>query len=276
MNNKECSVMRDLMPLCIDGAASEASRELVVKHVWECEECAKAYADMQGHLLAAPDEDQDYLDEAARRLRRRSRNRKRLLIALTAVLTAVLLIAGFCIWDYAVNLSQIPLGADEFSAVLNRTQDGRVIMDIHAADSYLSYGFSGAGQMHADGSYTITITPHTTLVRKYFDNPRPPQRALDFMNVCWQDGQAWVRPSERWEEFAPLQVTSIHIVSAAGERVIYQAGDDIPLCSPEMDAYYQAMAEFEQIDEEATLRLDELNDKMAELAKLVPEWNTAE
>ena len=65
MNKKECRVMRDLMPLCIDGAASEASRELVVKHVWECEECAKVYAEMQGHLLAPKEEQQEQEGEGA-------------------------------------------------------------------------------------------------------------------------------------------------------------------------------------------------------------------
>ena len=45
MSKKECQVMRDLMPLCIDGAASEASRELVVKHVWECEECGTNFCE---------------------------------------------------------------------------------------------------------------------------------------------------------------------------------------------------------------------------------------
>ena len=39
MNNLECNVVRDLMPLCIDDAASEESRKLVVDHVWECEKC---------------------------------------------------------------------------------------------------------------------------------------------------------------------------------------------------------------------------------------------
>ena len=272
MNNKECSVMRDLMPLCIDGAASEASRELVVKHVWECEECAKAYADMQGHLLATPNEDQDYLDEAARRLRRRSRNRKRLLIALTALLTAVLLIAGFCIWDYAFNLSEIPLGADEFSAVLSRTQDGRVLVHIDVKDKHLSHGISSAGQMHEDGSYTLTITPHTNLVRRYYDTPSRSLRGHEISHSYWEDGQAWVK-RPHWQELPPVKLTCIRVVSAAGELVLYEAGDDIPLCSPEMDAYYQALAEFERIDEEASQRLDELNDKLAELSRSVPEWN---
>ena len=70
-----------------------------------------------------------------------------------------------------------------------------------------------------------------------------------------------------------MKLTCIRIVSSAGERILYKAGDDIPFCSPEMDAYYQVLTEFETIDEETSQRLDALNDQMAELAKLVPEWN---
>jgi len=272
MNNKECSVVRDLMPLCIDSAASENSRELVVKHVWECEDCAKAYAEMQGHLLAGPQEEQDYLDEAARRLRRKHRNRRRLLIAMTALLTTVLIIAGFFGYQYAFHGSQIPLGPDEFDAVLSRTQDGRVLLHILVKDKYLSHGISAGGQMEADGTYTLTVTPHSQLVRQYYSIPTRSLLGHLLSHACWQDGQVWIK-RPHWQDDEPMKLSCIRVVSSAGERIVYQAGDDIPFCSAEMDAYYQALTEFETIDEEVSQRLDALNGQMAELAKLVPEWN---
>lgn len=271
MNNRECSVVRDLMPLCIDSAASENSRELVVKHVWECEDCAKVYSDMQGKLLPGPQEEADYLDEAARRLRRKRRNRRRLLIAMTALLTAVLIVAGFFGYQYAFHGSHIPLGPDEYEAVLSRTQDGHVLLHILVKDKYLSHSISAGGQMEADGTYTLTVTPHTQLVRKYFSTPTPPLRGHDLSHSYWQDGQVWIK-RPHWQEGEPMKLTCIRIVSSAGEHILYEAGDDIPLCSPEMDAYYQALTEFETIDAEASQRLDALSDQMAELSKLVPEW----
>ena len=43
----EHDVIRDLMPLCIDGIASEKSREAVSEHIAECSDCAKEWEMMQ-------------------------------------------------------------------------------------------------------------------------------------------------------------------------------------------------------------------------------------
>lgn len=270
MNKKECQVMRDLMPLSIDGAASEASKEMVVKHVWECEECAKVYAEMQGHLLASKEEP-DYLDAAARQLRRRRKMKSRLLISLTALLTAIVVVAGFFGYQYAAHGSDIPLQLDEYEAVLSRTQDGRILMNIYAEDMYLCYGISSGMQMIEDGSYVVTVTPNTTLIRSYNEQAYKVVRFDPY--AYWQDGLVWVKRSAHWDEYEPLQISCIRVVSGSEERILYQTGDDIPFCSPEMDAYYQAQSEFEAIYAEADARGDALNEKMAELAKLVPEWN---
>ena len=58
--NKNCGVVRDLMPLVIDGAASEESARLVEAHAAECAECARMLADMRAAApLAAVEADAD-------------------------------------------------------------------------------------------------------------------------------------------------------------------------------------------------------------------------
>ena len=47
---RNCDMVRDLMPLCIDGAASEESQQVVAEHVAECKSCQQIYQDMQGSL----------------------------------------------------------------------------------------------------------------------------------------------------------------------------------------------------------------------------------
>ena len=42
----ECHIVRDLMPLCIDHAASQDSQELVDEHISTCETCAEIYGEM--------------------------------------------------------------------------------------------------------------------------------------------------------------------------------------------------------------------------------------
>ena len=38
---RDCEMARDLMPLCVDGVASEGSQEFVAAHAASCKECAE-------------------------------------------------------------------------------------------------------------------------------------------------------------------------------------------------------------------------------------------
>ena len=50
----QCDLIRDLMPLCADGAATEASRQAVEEHIGTCVECARCWSEIrQGLDLAA-------------------------------------------------------------------------------------------------------------------------------------------------------------------------------------------------------------------------------
>ena len=44
--NKECGIVRDLMPLVIDDVAGGESKEYVENHLAGCEECKKIYQEM--------------------------------------------------------------------------------------------------------------------------------------------------------------------------------------------------------------------------------------
>ncbi len=70
-------VIRDLMPLCVDGIASPESEQIVEEHLAECPACAAEWAQMQH--AAAPEpavplpEDTGTFAQAARRVRRHNR-----------------------------------------------------------------------------------------------------------------------------------------------------------------------------------------------------------
>ena len=50
----QCDMIRDLMPLCADGAASDASTQAVKEHIGTCAECARCWSEIrQGIDLAA-------------------------------------------------------------------------------------------------------------------------------------------------------------------------------------------------------------------------------
>lgn len=91
--------------------------------------------------------------------------------------------------------------------------------------------------------------------------------------LAGRSGLIWLKRSSHWDDAAPLQITCIRVTTATGKRILYRAGDELPFCSPEMDAYYRKLAEFHAVNSEAARRSDALNDEMTELALLVPEWN---
>lgn len=42
-----CNIVRDLIPLCIDGCCSEESKKIVEEHIESCVECKKLFEDMK-------------------------------------------------------------------------------------------------------------------------------------------------------------------------------------------------------------------------------------
>lgn len=77
-----CNVVYDLLPLYIDSACSEESKELVEEHLTECSACREKHAAMNSNMLDGsllqPSEDQSILlnrDLAARRVLKRIKRR---------------------------------------------------------------------------------------------------------------------------------------------------------------------------------------------------------
>lgn len=273
MNNLECNVVRDLMPLCIDDAASEESRKLVVDHVWECEKCAEVYKEMQGQLLPGQKDDTDYLDAAARKLHRKQKNRKRILVVLTCVVTVIVVLAAMWSYDYTTTRSIFPVGLDEYNAYLSRTREGGcIIMNIDMNDKLLQYGRSAYGTWEEEG-YVYRMSVETTLIRKYYETPL---RINTYLNNDWYwiDGAIYYCNPENSEPIA-----SIRLLCGDDEKIIYQRGDDIPLCSEELEAYYRATDAYNDYDISENRRSfdfyekrEELKQTVIELGNLVPEW----
>ena len=73
MKNK-CNVARDLMPLVIDGVASEESQQYVDEHIAECTECALTYGAMRVELPRANQEkERAEMEKAAKAMKKMRR-----------------------------------------------------------------------------------------------------------------------------------------------------------------------------------------------------------
>ena len=268
-----CNVAKDLMPLVIDGVASEESRKLVVDHVWKCERCAEVYKDMQAEMQPDKPDESDYLDAAARKLRRKQKNRKRILIAVTCMVTVILVLVGLWGYDYANNRSTFPVALDEYDAYLTRMRNGEVLLNIDLQDDRLVCGLSGYSTTGSKGGYVWNMEVNTTLIRKYFDEPSIELR-VHRTGWNWVDGAMYhISP----DKGAPIE--AYIMFDGENERVLYQVGDDIPLCSEELEAYYAAWDAYHDFDVSENRRKpdyyerrEELQQKAIELGKSVPEW----
>ena len=53
MKNNRCGIVRDLIPLYIDGVCSEESTEMVRNHIENCKECRDIYESMKDESIEA-------------------------------------------------------------------------------------------------------------------------------------------------------------------------------------------------------------------------------
>ena len=84
----QCDMIRDLMPLCADSAASEASSRAVREHIGTCTECARIWSEMQQELDLpgdAPAPQEEGYKKAARKYKK-----KRLAVMLAVFFCGIL------------------------------------------------------------------------------------------------------------------------------------------------------------------------------------------
>lgn len=117
--NDKCAVARDLMPLCIDGTASEASQRKVDKHVAGCEPCATVYQEMQTQIeLDVPDEaETEQFNTAVKKVKHKHAWRK-LRNVLLGVLLALVVCAGAAYGYYWYFVEEVPLPVDYYKLAL--------------------------------------------------------------------------------------------------------------------------------------------------------------
>ncbi|MCR4645191.1 MAG: zf-HC2 domain-containing protein [Oscillospiraceae bacterium] len=89
----ECDVIRDLMPLCAEGMASEASERTMQAHLAECKDCAAEWESYKDGSVPFPEtevpEETKQYAKTAKRVKR-----KHIRLLAVAVLTTVIVLVG--------------------------------------------------------------------------------------------------------------------------------------------------------------------------------------
>ena len=97
-----CEIIRDLLPLYVDGVCSDKTKQYVEEHVAECEECKKLSEEFKGEFafMRVPKEEESktpYIGEIHPLKKIKERNRRKTTLLMT---TIFLLLVGVGIMFY--------------------------------------------------------------------------------------------------------------------------------------------------------------------------------
>lgn len=268
---KKCNVVRDLIPLYIDGAASQDSQEVVEMHLSECKPCRDVYQEMREAL---PDsgvtKELDELDKAAHRMKKRRRRRiwRNVLIGL---LLGVLLVVGGDFLRNKLFLDESYLTPfDEYAIVLAQRENG----DVYAFNVQEKPRFSTFRIIPdlEQGRYTMFLGSYQSFFPEYFDKKTPSLLKAVLIGT-YKDGALY-----RAAEDGDVRVDELYQGAPGRFNIIYTNGDVIPLCSEELDEYIELQLTDDAIDMNETVTYQEAIEqdkrwnRRCELLKLIPEF----
>lgn len=176
MSEQICGVVRDLLPLYADGAASAESAALVEAHLQGCPACRAELEKLRASLPLPAETDAEPL----RGLKKSLRRRRRRAVILTAAVTALVLLALF-VMAYAPAIFQrgnpLPYlaaaarlkGPESFALVEQNEREAVYISKLGADPVYLTVAYEGdlkgmqfreqmgAAYLFSDGERTVAV-----------------------------------------------------------------------------------------------------------------------
>ena len=118
MSKISCDIIKDLLPLYIDGVCSSDSIDLIEEHLKECPLCEAEFMSLQNNTDIKPEIDKD-IDKAVKNANKKIKKGKKKVVAATlSIVSIVLLIAGIIGYlIIPVKLAQQDFYNDNLAAV---------------------------------------------------------------------------------------------------------------------------------------------------------------
>lgn len=262
-----CNIIRDLIPLVIDAAASEDSTKCVETHLETCEACRECYQAMQSAfaVVKAKEEEQKIFSEAARKLRKKRRLRLLRNILIGMLIGCVLAWGGLYGYSYLTQQYNQIVYHGFYGVTLSQLQDGRVSLNL---DYYDSHEISGVNfeETVEDGKHILYVYLEKPIITQYVQTPMK-----NYSCSCLSP--------ERMSELQEIrQGTHKEYVT------LWKQGDTVPAASEEMELFFSYSDAYRALwdnspstsdgklmaSEEVCREMDILHEKMN--AVTVPEW----
>jgi len=272
----KCNVAKDLMPLVIDGVASEESQQYVDEHIAECTECALTYGAMKVELPRENQEKERAEMEKAAKAMKKKRRKRIVWAAVLGALMCFVLVSGGQWLNYRLTKSlQYPMAKSEFAVQVYKKSDGTglIVFDLVRDDAVcgVSMGY-GNGIVNLYMNEPVLQLGDERYERMYGGYRTNELGFIDdrgWMNIAeWQWLGGGVDGRESYIERNQEPIKEIWINYNNEQELIYQHGDEVSTCSPEMEAYLYALAN----PPGAGKPVEYDYDKLAELRNAVPEF----
>ena len=114
----KCDVIRDLMPLCVDDAATEASKNIIVEHIAECKECENYYSKVINEISL----DAEYSNESKGYIEIAKKIRRQKIVTRTIIVLIIFITFEFLI-IYATGYRFTAESAASLSGRLNASSE---------------------------------------------------------------------------------------------------------------------------------------------------------
>ena len=263
-----CNIIRDLIPLVIDEAASEDSAKCVHQHLETCESCRSCFDSMQAAIAEdkAREEEQKSFEKAALKLKKKRRVRILRNIVIGMLIGCVLVYGGLLGWSHlTMDYNQL-IYYGEYGVTLSELKDGRVSVNIDFYGSSLVCGVDFE-KVQEDGRNILYVYLERPFIKQYMMNPHtnysctrlPPERMENLYEIRQGKGDEYL--------------------------VVWQKGMDIPDASAEMEQYFALNEEYWDLwnsqdstpDGKLMIRSQEDYEQIERLRKqldqiTVPEW----
>lgn len=151
-----CHVVKDLLPLYVDGLTGEETSADIRAHLMECDDCRSQYEAMSGNILKEQEERQEQETKEIDYLKgiRRRNLRKVLAIACAALLIAGIFVIGIFVYGKA----------DRSVAIKAEVNGKQLTVDAQTTNSSLA--LTGADFSEKDGVITVRVRSSLVWIRR--------------------------------------------------------------------------------------------------------------
>lgn len=189
--NKNCGIIKDLLPLYADDVCTEESRKLVAEHIAECTECRSELEKMGKNIAVNPETDVKVMKRIKKRLRI-----EKLTVGIISLVTALflgistafLLINTICPMD----MRKLSIG-DELKAEVDENGDLWLVMKNYAAtEDYIMPTLSDKNGKHlgesgfdagAKAGFGVTLMHKRIDALASFNSYDSSERKVNVLNV---------------------------------------------------------------------------------------------